>query len=90
MVQVAQVVLDKELEIDLAGGTFPDVPGGARIGVPNDVREMAVVGQPQLNQIAPLAGGVVLGTHPLFLLVARKHQYFFVLQPHEALMIVGR
>jgi len=90
MAQMAQVVLDNELQIDVAGRSFPDVPGSARIGMPDDMRKMPVVGQPQLHQIAPLAGGVVLGTHPLFLPVARKHQHLFVLQPHEALMIVGR
>jgi len=90
MTEVVEVVLGEELESDVAGGRFPDVRRRAGIRVSQNVHQVPVVGQPELHQIAPLAGGIVLRAHPIVLLIGGKHQAIFVLQTHETLMIVGR
>jgi hypothetical protein len=46
MVQVAQIILDEELQFGIAGRRFPDVPGGVCIRMANDVDQVPVVGQP--------------------------------------------
>ena len=77
--EMLQVVLHEELQINVAARRFPDVPGRAHIGMPHDVRQVPVVGQPKIHEVAPLSARVVLSANPLALTVRREHEAVFVL-----------
>ena len=67
----------------------PCVPQSVQARMPHDVRQVPVVGQPEIYKVLPIASAVVLRVHPFVLLIRGQYKAILDLQAHEALMIVG-